>query len=207
MVEHDLARRGVTDRRVLDAMAAVPREAFVPTPHELLAYEDRPLPIGSGQTISQPLIVALMLQAAAPAPHERLLDVGTGSGYAAAVTSLLVAHVFSIERHAELAEEAADRLRHLGYRNVTVRVGDGTLGWPEAAPFDAIVVAAGSPEVPAPLIEQLAPRGRLVVPVGPRSDQRLFRYVRDFGGRVSRDDLGPVAFVPLIGAYGWSRGE
>ena len=111
------------------------------------------------------------------------------------------------ERHAELAEEAADRLYLMGYRNVIVRVGDGTLGWPEAAPFDAIVVAAGSPEVPAPLIEQLAPGGRLIVPVGPRSDQRLFRYVRDFDGRVSHDDLGPVAFVPLIGAHGWSRGE
>jgi protein-L-isoaspartate(D-aspartate) O-methyltransferase len=207
MVEHDLAARGVTDARVLDAMAAVPREAFVRAPHEFLAYEDRPLPIGSGQTISQPLIVALMLQAAAPAAHEVLLDVGTGSGYAAAVASRLAAHVFSIERHAELAEEAADRLHRLNYHNVTVRIGDGTLGWPEAAPFDAIVVAAGAPEVPTPLIEQLAPGGRLVLPVGHRGGQRLFRYLQEFDGIVSCDDLGPVAFVPLIGAHGWSAGS
>jgi protein-L-isoaspartate(D-aspartate) O-methyltransferase len=206
MVDRDLAARGVRDVRVLDAMAAVPREAFVQAPHELLAYEDRPLPIGSGQTISQPLIVALMLQAAAPAPDDRLLDVGTGSGYAAAVASLLVAHVFSIERYPELADEAADRLYRMNYRNVTVRVGDGTMGWPEAAPFDAIIVAAGAPEVPAPLIAQLAPGGRLVLPVGRRGDQRLLRYARGYDGSISHEDLGPVAFVPLIGAHGWSAG-
>jgi protein-L-isoaspartate(D-aspartate) O-methyltransferase len=207
MVARDVAARGIRDERVLEAMRDVPREAFVPASHALIAYDDRPLPIGEGQTISQPFIVALMLEAAAIGPADRLLDIGTGSGYAAAVASRLCAEVFSVERHAALAEEADERLRRLGYANVAVCTGDGTLGWPEAAPFDAILVAASGPAIPEPLRRQLAPGGRLVMPVGPEHDQRLLRMTRHVDGTFLTDDLGCVAFVPLIGAYGWSPRE
>jgi protein-L-isoaspartate(D-aspartate) O-methyltransferase len=176
MVEGQLAARGIRDARVLAAMARVPRHDFVPEGLAEFAYDDTPLPIESGQTISQPYIVALMIEAAAVGPDDRVLDVGTGSGYAAAALSLLAREVWSIERQAVLCETAAARLARLGYDNVHVRCGDGTRGWPEAAPFDAILVAAGGPSVPETLKRQLAVGGRLVVPVGrEKTWQRLVK--------------------------------
>jgi protein-L-isoaspartate(D-aspartate) O-methyltransferase len=202
-----LRQRGIADPAVLRAMADVPREAFLPPGMEEFAYVDSPLPIEEGQTISQPYIVALMADAAGVKPGDRVLEVGTGSGYAAAVLSRLAADVYTIERHRSLAELAAERLREGGYANVVVRHGDGTRGWPEAAPFDAIVVAAGGPEVPRALIDQLAPGGRIVMPVGERSgDQHLVR-VRRSDGKFAMDDLGAVRFVPLIGEEGWAPEE
>ncbi|HYB99758.1 MAG TPA: protein-L-isoaspartate(D-aspartate) O-methyltransferase [Candidatus Limnocylindrales bacterium] len=208
MVSRQIAGRGITDARVLDAMRAVPREAFVKPGFEEFAYEDAPLPIEEGQTISQPYIVGLMLEAAELTPSDRVLDVGTGSGYAAAVASLIANEVYSIERHAALAEIAQERFEKLGYDNIGVRCGDGTNGWPEAAPFDAIVVAAGGPDIPQTLLEQLAIGGRLVMPVGeaPR-DQRLLKIVRVSDAEYDEEDLGAVAFVPLIGEHGWCAPE
>ena len=198
MVEHQLRRRGIKDERVLAAMARVPREAFVPSELMDSAYEDGPLPIGEGQTISQPYIVALMAEAAEVRRGDSVLDVGTGSGYAAAVLAEMGAEVFSIERIAALAERAGASLEEQGYERVRVRHGDGTRGWPEATPFDAILIAAGADAVPDALIDQLAPGGRLVAPIGSRSDQRLLRLRRQADGTVEKADLGPVAFVPLI---------
>jgi len=204
MVEHQLVSRGIRDARVLTAMRTVPREAFVPGALAEFAYEDAPLPIEAAQTISQPYIVALMTAALELRPHERVLEVGTGSGYAAAILSRVAGEVYTIERHAELAEAAARRLDALGYANVHVEHGDGTLGWREHAPYDAIVVAAGGPQVPETLLAQLAVGGRLVIPIGetPR-DQRLPRVRRVGPETFERDDLGGVRFVPLIGAGGW----
>ena len=204
MVKYQLARRGVRDRRVLDAMGQVPREAFVPDHLRDVAYDDGPLPIGQGQTISQPLVVAEMLQAAEIKPTDRVLDVGTGSGYAAAVASRLAAHVYTVERHALLVDTACRRFDELGYRNITVRHGDGTLGWPEQAPFDVILVGAGGPKVPQAYGRQLAIDGRLVMPVGPAHHQRLVRVERHAENDFTEDDLGSVTFVPLIGEHGWS---
>ena len=192
----------VTDVRVLDAVAAVPRAEFVPEDHRGAAYDDVPLPIGHDQTISQPLVVALMTQAADLHPGDRVLEVGTGSGYQAAVLRQLVDHVDTVERIPALAEQAAALLDELGVDHVDVHTGDGTLGWPGGAPYDAVVVTAGGPEVPAPLLEQLAEGGRLVAPVGPRHAQELV-LVRRTGGRTECTDLGPVAFVPLLGEAGW----
>jgi protein-L-isoaspartate(D-aspartate) O-methyltransferase len=203
MVRDQVAARGVRDPAVLHALRAVPREAFLPPELEEFAYDDTPLPIAAGQTISQPYIVALMAEALALGPGDRVLEVGTGSGYAAAVLGRMAREVFTIERHADLAETAAARLRRLGFANVHVRAGDGTLGWPEAAPFDAIVVAAGGPRVPPALVEQLAPGGRLVIPVGEAREQRLVRLVKRPDGTCAREELGGVRFVPLIGAEGW----
>jgi len=201
-----LSRRGIQDHRVLQAMGRVPREGFVPPELEEYAYEDAPLPIGEEQTISQPLVVALMAQAAEIGPGDRVLEVGTGSGYAAAVFAELAAEVYTVERHASLAHGARARLDALGYENVRVLHGDGTLGWPEHAPYDAILVAAGGPDVPKPLLAQLAPGGRLVIPVGrTQREQSLLRVVRTPGGLV-REDLGGVRFVPLIGRAGWPGG-
>jgi protein-L-isoaspartate(D-aspartate) O-methyltransferase len=204
MVDTQLAARGVRDRAVLDAMGAVPREAFVPAGLEGEAYGDGPLPIGENQTISQPYVVALMAEAVSPTPADRALEIGTGSGYAAAVLASIVAEVYSVERLAALAESAARRLADLGYANVHVRCGDGTLGWPEHAPYQVIVVTAGGPAIPPALRDQLAPGGRLVMPVGgePRF-QRLVLLRRDGAGGLTEEDLGPVAFVPLIGEQGW----
>jgi protein-L-isoaspartate(D-aspartate) O-methyltransferase len=204
MVDRQIRARGVTDARVLAAMADVPREAFVSPELAELAYDDRPLPIESGQTISQPYIVALMTEALRLRGDETVLEIGTGSGYAAAVLSRVVKQVYTIERHAELAEIARDRLAALGYRNVDVRCGDGTLGWPERAPFDAIVVTAAGPSLPAALLAQLARGGRLVMPVGSSRVQELVRVTRDARGDLHRDNLGAVQFVPLIGEHGWS---
>ena len=206
MIAAQVARRGVTDARVLEAMRQVPREVFVHQGMEEFAYEDSPLPIAEGQTISQPYIVALMIEAAQIKPSDRVLDVGTGSGYAAAVLSRLAAKVYSIERHRDLADSARRALSKLKYDNVEVRHGDGTLGWPDAAPFDAILVAAGGPEVPEALRSQLKIGGRLIIPIGELGGtQELVKVVRDGEDRYHEEDLGPVTFVPLIGASGWAE--
>lgn len=198
-----LGRMGIHDEAVLDAFRAVPREAFVPRSVRSLAYDDAPLPIGEGQTISQPYVVALMAQEARLRPGGRVLEVGTGSGYAAAILSRLASEVFSIERLRGLAMRARRTLRELGYHNVRVRHGDGTLGWPEAAPFDAIVVAAGGPEPPPTLQEQLAPGGRLIIPVGRSIREQVLVCVERRNGGFHRTDLGAVRFVPLVGREGW----
>jgi protein-L-isoaspartate(D-aspartate) O-methyltransferase len=208
MVEAHIARRGVRDQRVLDAMRSVPREKFVQEGFEEFAYEDSPLPIAEGQTISQPYIVAHMIEAAELEPTDKVLEVGTGSGYAAAVMARIVSRVYSIERHEELARLAADRLASNGFRNVEVSVGDGTKGWPEQAPFDAIIVAAGGPSVPLVLQEQLEIGGRLVIPIGEESRmQRLMRITRVAATKFEEQDLGAVMFVPLIGEHGWTPDE
>lgn len=204
MVEQQLHRRGIDDPRVLEAMLNIPRHAFVPPQLLARAYEDRPLIIGHGQTISQPYTVAFMAQALRLTGKENLLEIGTGCGYAAAVLSLLAASVHTVERIPELAATAQQRLETLGYSNVQVHLGDGTLGWPEAAPYDAIVAAASSPDIPVPLLEQLADGGRLVMPVGPRVKQHLERLTRH-GQAFNVEDLGQFAFVPLIGEHGWEE--
>lgn len=202
LVEH-LARRGIRDERVLAAFAAVPREAFVPARLTDAAYDDAALPLALGQTISQPYIVALTLVALCLTGRERVLEVGTGSGYAAALLSRLAREVYTVERIAALAEPASRRLRELGYANVHVAVGDGTLGLAAHAPYDAIAVAACAPEVPAPLLRDLAPGGRLVMPLGRRDDrdapQVLTSFERGAFGRLVRRRLADVWFVPLIG--------
>jgi protein-L-isoaspartate(D-aspartate) O-methyltransferase len=205
MVERHIRARGVRDPRVLDALDTVPREAFVPAELAELAYEDRPLPIEAGQTISQPYIVAVMTEALALAPADSVLEIGTGSGYAAAVLSRVAGHVYTIERHAELAEIARERLARIGYTNVDVRCADGTLGWTEHAPFNAIVIAAGGPELPRTLLQQLAIGGRLVMPIGSASAQELVRVTRLGEAEFRREELGAVQFVPLIGAEGWAE--
>jgi protein-L-isoaspartate(D-aspartate) O-methyltransferase len=207
MVERQIARRGVKDPLVLSAMARVPREAFVLPGWEEEAYEDQPLPIAERQTISQPFIVAYMIEAAGLRPTDRALEIGTGSGYAAAVMAAIATRVYTIERHPGLAETAERRFRELGLANVEVRVGDGTLGWPEAQPFEAIIVTAGGPKVPAELREQLAVGGRLVIPVGESMHrQSLIRVVREGPDEFREEDIADVAFVPLIGEQGWERG-
>jgi protein-L-isoaspartate(D-aspartate) O-methyltransferase len=199
MVERQLRARGVEDERVLEAFREVPREAFVEPGLEEFAYTDAPLPIGEGQTISQPFVVALMVEALQIRPGDRVLEVGAGSGYAAAILSGLASEVHAIERHPSLAREARERIERLGYENVHIRAGDGTLGWPEAAPFDAILVSAGGPDVPPALLEQLAPGGRMVIPLGTSGEQALVRITNSAGGRLTTESLGPVVFVPLIG--------
>ena len=206
MVERQIIRRGVGDPRLWEAMRRVPRERFVAEDLQSFAYDDRPLPVEAGQTISQPYIVARMIAAAAIGPEDRVLEVGAGSGYAAAVMSRLAAHVFAVERIAELAALAEGRISALGYANVSISIGDGTVGWREEAPFDAILVAAGGPGVPPPLREQLAIGGRLVMPVGDGSEQQLVRIIRKGEEDFDVTMLEPVRFVPLIGAHGWSDG-
>jgi len=199
MVEQQIAGRDVKNPRVLAAMRSVPRHLFVPPEMADSAYDDRPLPIGHGQTISQPYIVALMTELARPEPTDRALEVGTGSGYQAAVLASLVSHVYTIEIFPELANEAAARLERLGIRNVTVRAGDGYAGWPEHAPFDIILVTAAPEHVPEPLLQQLAPGGRLVVPVGPQYEiQELQLIEKDSSGRLHTTRVAPVRFVPLL---------
>jgi protein-L-isoaspartate(D-aspartate) O-methyltransferase len=202
MVESQLARRGLHDPRVLEAMRTVPRDRFVPASLQSLAYADDALPIGYGQTISQPYVVALMTEVLELQGDETVLEIGTGSGYQSAVLSLLARQVYTVELVAELAEAARQRFAELGYANIEVRVGDGSLGWPEHAPYDAIIVTAAAPDVPAPLLDQLADGGRLVIPVGRRWEQMLVRLTR-VGDQFDRLDLAPVCFVPLVGRHGW----
>lgn len=197
MVRDQIAAREVRDPRVLAAMRKIPRHLFVPPEWQSLAYTDQPLPIGHGQTISQPYIVAFMTEALELKPGDRVLEIGTGSGYQAAVLAELVREVYSIEIVERLAEEAETRLRRLGYTNVQVRAGDGYRGWPDAAPFDAIMVTAAPDHVPAPLLEQLALNGRLILPVG-RFYQDLIRIRRTSGG-LKKETLLPVRFVPMTG--------
>lgn len=192
----------VRDDRVLDAVRKVPREEFVSAESRHAAYENRPLPIGFGQTISQPLIVAMMAQALLLKGDEKVLEVGTGSGYQAAVLSLLARQVVSVDRVGELADAAAKRLERLGYTNVDVHRVDDVLGWPEDGPYDGIVVAAAAPEVPMSLLNQLAEGGRLVIPVGGRNTQELVRIVKTPEG-AKRHNLGPCRFVPLLGRSAW----
>ncbi len=199
MVDVQLRGRDINDPKVLDVMGRVPRHRFVGADLQALAYEDTPLPIGQGQTISQPYIVALMTQLARPKPGAKALDIGTGSGYQAAVLAGLVNHVYSIEIHKPLADEARERLKALGIRNVEVRHGDGYRGWPEKAPFDIILVAAAPPEVPQPLIDQLAVGGRLIVPVGGLVIQQLLVIEKRPDGSVDRREVAPVSFVPMTG--------
>jgi len=204
MLSEHLMARGIRDAAVLRGMREVPREAFLSPGMEPFAYDDGPLPIEAGQTISQPYIVAYMIEALELLGQERVLEIGTGSGYAAAVLSRCAAQVFTVERIPSLAESARDRLQELGYQNVTVHLGDGTLGWREHAPYDAIVVTAGAPDVPDELLEQLAPGGRLVIPVGSTPHlQDLLRVRRTADGALRREMLCPVRFVPLIGEQGW----
>jgi protein-L-isoaspartate(D-aspartate) O-methyltransferase len=191
--------RSVTDPRVLEAMREIPRHEFVLPEHQDEAYADTALPIEAGQTISQLYIVALMTELVAPEATDRILEIGTGSGYQAAVVSLLVDEVYSIEIVPELASSAAGRLSRLGYENVQVREGDGYLGWPEEAPFDGILVTAGAPGIPEPLVEQLRPGGRMVIPVGEAGEvQTLEVLEKDIDGSVSRREIIPVRFVPLV---------
>lgn len=204
MVEDQLARRGIRDRNVITAMRTVPREKFVDPGLEASAYEDGPLSIGEGQTISQPYIVALMIEKADLDSSDKVLEVGTGSGYASALISLIAMRVYSIERHGRLALQARERFETLGYRNIDVRIGDGSKGWAEAAPFDAIIVSAAAPEVPSALKEQLDLRGRLIIPVGRGDKQRLKRVMRTGAAAFEEEDLGGVLFVPLIGEDAWT---
>jgi protein-L-isoaspartate(D-aspartate) O-methyltransferase len=199
MVADQIADRGVTDARVLAALRAIPRHLFVPPGSQDEAYEDRPVPIGYGQTISQPYIVALMTELARPAPGDRVLEIGTGSGYQAAVLSRLAGTVYTIEIIEPLAEHARQLLAKLECRNVTVRTGDGYGGWPEKAPFDAIVVTAAPDHVPPALLEQIKPGGRLVIPVGGVNDVQQLRVMeKDARGEVRTRDVVPVRFVPLV---------
>jgi protein-L-isoaspartate(D-aspartate) O-methyltransferase len=206
MVQRQLVERDIHDEAVLDAMRRVPREAFVGPEMREYAFDDTPLPIGSGQTISQPYIVALTLQAAGIHPDDRVLEIGTGSGYAAAVLARIARHVDSVERVQELADSARLRLQSLGETTVDVHAADGSLGWPSGAPFDVIVAAASGPQVPAAWREQLAIGGRLVTPIGGHaSQQRLYKLTRIDDSTYEEKDLGAVMFVPLIGAQGWEE--
>jgi protein-L-isoaspartate(D-aspartate) O-methyltransferase len=202
MVEEQIRDREIASPRVMDAMLAVPRHEFVSAEFRRRAYADEPLPIGEGQTISQPFMVAAMTEALELTGGERVLEVGTGSGYQAAVLALLASEVYTIESHASLATAAQTRLERLAYHNVHVCSGDGTLGLPEMAPFDAILVTAAAPQVPAPLVEQLAEGGRLVIPVGSADEQRLIQ-LRKLGGRTTSRTLHFCRFVPLVGRHGW----
>lgn len=204
MINDHLIARDISDRAVIAAMRAVPREEFVPGDLIDFAYDDYPLPIGEGQTISQPYMVALMIQSLELSATDRVLEIGTGSGYSAAVTSRIAAQVYTVEHFVRLAQDAAERLERLGYGNIRVLVGDGSLGLPEFAPYDAIVVTAGAPEVPKPLMEQLAVGGRLVIPVGQHLHlQNLIRLRRLATDDYRREELCAVQFVPLVGAAGW----
>ncbi|WP_367104571.1 protein-L-isoaspartate(D-aspartate) O-methyltransferase [uncultured Psychrobacter sp.] len=206
MIDEQLVARGLHDQTVLNALGAVPREKFTPTNLIESAYRDSPLPIEENQTISQPYIVALMTAGLELKSDDRVLEVGTGSGYAAAVLGEICENVYTIERHKALADTAQVKLKETGYTNVQVKHGDGTLGWPEKAPFDAIIVAAGGPEVPQTLKEQLAIGGRMIIPVGTSLNlQKLVRIRRISKDEYQTEDLGSVRFVPLIGAAGWQE--
>lgn len=202
MVTEQLVVRGIRDRRVLDAFVKVPRHLFVREGDEERAHEDHPLPIGSAQTISQPYMCAYMTERLALTGSERVLEIGTGSGYQAAVLAELAREVFTVERVADLSSSAQERLERLGYRNIRYRIGDGSLGWPDEAPFERILVTAGAPKVPKALVDQLAPEGVLVIPVGGENVQQLME-VRRRGDRVEEIALCTCAFVKLVGRQGW----
>jgi protein-L-isoaspartate(D-aspartate) O-methyltransferase len=204
MIERQIAGRGLDDPRLLAAFRAVPREDFITGDYADYAYQDSPLPIESGQTISQPYIVALTIDAAGIKPGDKVLEVGAGSGYAAAVIGRIAGRVIAVERHHELVEIATRRMSRLGYDNVRIVEGDGTLGWPADAPFDAIVAAASGSHVPQSWIEQLKPGGRIVMPIGEQhAIQSLVKVTKEEDGKLSREELGAVRFVPLIGAEGF----
>jgi len=202
MVEQQLERRGIHDSRVLEAMSIVPRHLFVAAHVRSAAYADSALPIGHGQTISQPYVVALMTQAAQIEAMDKVLEIGTGSGYSAAVVSQIARETYTVERHRELADAASQRFRELAYSNIHVIHSDGSDGWAEEAPYNAIIVTAASPALPGPLIDQLADGGRLVVPIGSRTCQTLVCATRN-GNEICRKSLTEVRFVPLIGEHGW----
>ncbi|PYQ34861.1 MAG: protein-L-isoaspartate O-methyltransferase [Acidobacteria bacterium] len=204
MVDRHVAARGVKDPRVLDAMREVPRHLFVPSVIAAKAYGRGALPIGSKQTISQPYIVARMIELLDLSGNEKVLEIGTGTGYQAVVLSKLSAKVFSIERLNELALRAAELIRELKIYNVTVKVFDGTYGWSDHAPFDRIIVAAAAPEVPEPLVQQLARTGKMVIPIGSEKSQRLARVIR-VGTGIQIEDCGTAEFVPLVGRFGWKE--
>jgi protein-L-isoaspartate(D-aspartate) O-methyltransferase len=204
MVQRYVAERGIKDERILRAMREVPRHLFVPTLVAAKAYGAGALPIGAKQTISQPYIVARMIELLDLTGKEKVLEIGTGTGYQAVVLSKLCAKVFSIERVNELALRAAELIRTLKIYNATVKVFDGTYGWSDQAPFDRIIVAAAAPEVPKPLVEQLSRTGKLVIPIGPEGNQRLARVMR-VGTRVQIEDCGTAEFVPLVGKFGWKE--
>ncbi len=203
MVETQIARRGVRDPRVLNVMRTVPRETFIAAGFREFAYEDGPLPIAEGQTISQPYVVAAMLEAAELEDGDRVLEIGAGSGYVSALLSRMAGMVHAIERHPALAEAARKTLHCLGYENIELKTGDGSNGWPDAAPFDAIIVSAGVPKIPETLKSQLIIGGRLVIPVGAIDEQRLLRFTRLGTDVFEYEDLGGVRFVKLIGMAGW----
>jgi len=204
MVEGQLRKRGISDQRVLEAMARIPRHAFVSAEYQAAAYEDRPLPIGEGQTISQPYMVAVMTQSLDLKGEERVLEVGTGSGYQTAILAELAKTIFTIERLQALIQRAQKILQELGYENIFFLTGDGTKGWPEKAPFDGIMVTAGAPEIPQTLTSQLADGGRLVIPVGPRYTQTLYKVTRK-GSRFTEEEITGCVFVPLVGDFGWKE--
>ncbi len=205
MVREQLIRRGIHDKRVLDAMRKVPRHLFVPPEMVDEAYNDYPLPIGQGQTISQPYIVALMTEALELKGDEKTLEIGTGSGYQTAILAELCKEVYTIERILSLLNRAKEVLRKLGYKNIFFRAGDGTLGWPENKPYDAIIVTAAAPKIPQPLLDQLADNGRLVIPVGDRFSQELIKVTKKSKDELIKENLGGCRFVSLIGIHGWKE--
>ena len=207
MVDQQMRARDIIDPRVLAAMAAVPRHEFVPAEYRHEAYTDGPLPIGFGQTISQPYIVARMSELLEVGPEHSVLEVGTGSGYQTAVLALLARRVYSLELVPELVQTAIPRMRQLGLDNVKIQVFDGTVGWSEWAPYDRILITAGAPKVPEPLLGQLAPRGALLVPEGRLNAQRLVLYRKSARGEIRRREGEEVAFVPLLGRHGWKAGK
>ena len=202
MVEEQLKARGIADARLLAAFRKVPRHLFVPPALQRDAYADHPLPVGGGQTISQPYIAALMTGCLGLQGHERVLEVGTGSGYQTAILAELALEVFSVERLPELLSAAVERLNGLGYLNVHVTTGNGSLGWPEHAPYDAILVTAAAPDIPKPLVDQLADPGRLVLPIGPQGSQMLIQVEKRHGA-IRRTEIASCVFVPLLGEHGW----
>jgi protein-L-isoaspartate(D-aspartate) O-methyltransferase len=204
MVERQIIARGITNPRILTAMRQIPRHFFIPPPYDRTAYDDNPLPIGNGQTISQPYIVALMTDLLNPGPDDRVLELGTGSGYQTAILAALAKHVVTIERIPAVADLARSNLSRSGITNIDLIVGDGTTGYPPSAPFNAILITAAAPQIPQPLIDQLAEGGRLVVPVGGQDLQELVRITRT-GNRTMESRYGGVRFVPLIGRYGWEE--
>lgn len=204
MVIEQIAGRGIKDERVLSAMRKVPRHEFLPEALQAMAYNDNALPIGEGQTISQPYMVALMTELLRLTGTERVLEIGTGSGYQAAVLAELCEKVYTVERIKTLAQRARDLLDRLGYHNIAIKVYDGTYGWKEMAPFDAIIVTAAAPEIPKPLLEQLKDGGRMVIPIGERYSQALMKVVKTPQGAVTEMSI-PCIFVPLIGNYGWKE--